>query len=209
MQAQYKFFRDLANDDDEKFNELITFCKKFLNNTLHRPIIHINGPGSNGKSTLLEILRYITYPLTWQLNANMLMNHIHSQHLKYLIVHDSEECNIEQLISDLKHLTEANEPKTKFIIVSNINIPTDDLIFKERLIHLKMDTVFGNGPNQKKADYNIKEKMLQNKEQFVEFVLNYKMAYTDSDDSSEEEFISKKGKIDDKMNDEIDISICI
>lgn len=207
MQAQYKFFRDLANDDDEKFNELITFCRHFLNNTFTKPIINISGPGSNGKTTLLDILQQVTELHTYKSPHSVSSAIYFVNNITYYIFEAHDVTNY-VLIDQLKELNSINQT-IKYIILSNTPISTNDWI-KEKSINLKMDTVFGSNPDQKKADYNIKQKMLLNKELFVDFVLNYQMAWTDSDDdSSEEEFISKKDKVNDKINGEIDISICI
>ena len=83
-----------------------------------------------------------------------------------------------------KHIS---APKVKLILISNYLIEHKDPGFNRRSKFIIMDNKFTN----EKKDNDIKNKMLEHKEEFKEFILNYK-----NEKEKQTQIINKINKID-------------
>ena len=89
----HKYFTDLSNNNQEKYDELIKFSQDILNDTIGKEtVIQIIGSGSNGKTTFIQILDGLADSMM-KCSPDMLTEEHFSSHkyddsIKYFIIED-------------------------------------------------------------------------------------------------------------------------
>lgn len=141
-----QYFMSLANNDEAKYKELVSFGKEFITNTLPK-FTYIYGFGSNGKSLLLSLLKLLA-------SSN-----------DTLVIHDEylDDQNIGLYVKS----------KSNIVFVSNQQqsiLPPGST----RIIHI--DTMFSanpNGDNKHYANPNLSDELYNNKELYYDFIMNH------------------------------------
>lgn len=171
-----QFYKDLSNNDNNKYNELIKFSQDIINGTLNtKKIYNIVGSGSNGKSTFIKCMQMYIPSVITLLDILTDDDFIYQHNNMYFIIPESEyieldktfchyKCDPKELDPDcykvshqclLKKLTGGDclyynngvfTPHITFIIVTNTPL-TGDLALQKRIQHIEMNATFKNNIN--------------------------------------------------------------
>jgi phage/plasmid-associated DNA primase len=192
MEISEQFFMSLAGNDVDKYNQLLNFSKEFITGTQKIPVMHLCGGGSNGKTTLINLL-VILAEQNGIKTVNMCNNNINMSifekygiGIRYIIIQDVSNNKLNKMSGMIKMLTGGDsiyckdpnhklvtfKPKINFVIESNVIIKSDDcdcgLLMRIKTIN--MNATF----NETNKDLNIMEKLLNNKNEIIQFIMNYK-----------------------------------
>lgn len=119
----YQYFTDLSNSHDN-YVELISFCKHFVNPTVIPTITRLIGPGSNGKDTLLNIVRSVTNAFCVNVNAsNFGQELIDSLNLSKPNIICINECEEDSFIEPNKELLKNLPGNVHVVYITNSNEP--------------------------------------------------------------------------------------
>lgn len=137
------YFQNLADGDNEKYNELLTTCREILNpdfsiliglgKSRYKPILLLNGTGNNGKTCLINnLVRSLIHIYGDGSVKNVSVHHLNNVDLgsvKYVVLRDIyTDGDIEAFVSwfqsfyNTSLLTSKNKNTNiiKFIMESNV-----------------------------------------------------------------------------------------
>lgn len=179
-----QYFTTLANNNVNKYNELITFSKEFITESLTKDVTWLFGHGNNGKTTFMKLLcslvdkNKINYGVEYKYSVDAF-----NETLRYCIIEEHEGPNtmdkINQLLKEIMesdnvlvyaddNLSKFVKPNIKFIVLSNCDFypsnpsTTSNLMSKTQLIEMS---------KRFDSNSNILNELLENKQAFRDFIL--------------------------------------
>lgn len=188
MESGEHYFTNLSGNNVCKYNQLLNFSRDFINGTQKIPVVHLYGTGNNGKTVFMNFLinlaeqngnKVIKISNVNDLNLNKIFK-MYGTDIRYIIIEELEDNSLKKISGIIKELTGGDQqyykgkiftPKINFVMISNmmINSNNHDLGLMRRISPIVMDTIF----TETHKDYEISEKLLNNKNEIMQFITNH------------------------------------